>query len=77
MKDQPDVNQGAMRPAAPVDDEQERVPTIDNPPRSGADAPSFDRATAAEEDERKNETLQPGTPSRSEEVEKNRQSGAI
>lgn len=77
MKGQPDVNAGAMRPAGHVDDEQENVPTIDSPPRRGADAPSFDQATAAEEDERENETLQPGNPTRPDDVEKKRQSGPV
>jgi hypothetical protein len=77
MKGQPDVNAGAMRPAAQIDDEQDQVPTIDKPPRSGAHAPAFDQATAAEEDERKNETLQPGNPDRPADAEKKRQSGAI
>lgn len=77
MEGQPDLNQNAPRPTTRIDDEQADVPTLDTPPRATADSPSFDRATAAEEDQRKNDTMQPGTPVESADVERKRQSGAI
>jgi hypothetical protein len=77
MNQQPDVNQGAMRPAAPGHDGEDGVPGIDRPPRRGADVPLFDEATAAEETQREDETLEPGTPAKSEQIERKRQSGAI
>jgi len=77
MTNQPDVNQSAIRPADRVHDGEDGVPGIDRPPRSGADVPLFDEATKAEETERRDETLQPGTPARSEDIERKRESGGI
>lgn len=57
MPSQPDMNAKAPRPKH-LSDEDEAKPDIDHPPaRKINDKPSFDRATAAEEQVRAKETV--------------------